>query len=705
MIGRFRTHVLMLSIAAAAILTATAPAWATLDVDGTPWTLEYDGVGLPTGGSGNFDNIAMNSSQYNSNDKFTVGDQFPGWLTANGNPGGTFGKPYPYAGLNRASGWTFEWKSASIAGTQVLSNVHEINDSDSMLRIDYGANQITLRDGYPGSGGGGMTSVASVNLAGQAEHTFRLTRQPNSPTVELYIDGNYATPAAQVTPFSYADGFNPALADATNLNSMYLGNSAYENAYDFVRMHGGATPVATPPPPSTAAPWSVGRPITMYHEGASAVTLTPTTAQQAVDGGFNLVWARTVSQLDIAQQYGLRAMWDGPLDADTIMSIRSHPALYSYNLYDEPGSSLFHELGGRVKYMRTIDPAHMTFITLPPTTDTTYLNDYTNVVEPSMIVYDHYNFYTWGDDEQYILNLKLVSDESRQAGVPFMNTVQAAAWDPSMRVPTANELRFLNYTSLAYGAQGMCYWAYNTPNPNSGGLAPVNGSPTSVFTALTTINRQFESIADQVQHLDNIGGFHVGNQPLGAELLPGGSPFTLSGGTTNGLVGLFGRDDELADAIYALVVNFDYASGKSTTLTGPGDLSVYDPVTHQWASMGSNQVLLNLLPGGGVLVGLTSEIPVPGDADRDGDVDLSDLGRLATSYGNSQWMRWQNGDFDWDGDVDLNDLGALATNYGHGQAAAFADFQSLLANVPEPTMAATLLLLPWLAQRPGRRHG
>jgi hypothetical protein len=76
-----------------------------------------------------------------------------------------------------------------------------------------------------------------------------------------------------------------------------------------------------------------------------------------------------------------------------------------------------------------------------------------------------------------------------------------------------------------------------------------------------------------------------------------------------------------------------------------------------------------------------------GDTDFDGDVDLSDLSNLASSYGAPDGAEWALGDFDWDGDVDLNDLSSLASNYGLGEAQAFADFQ-LLTSVP-----ATLLPL------------
>jgi hypothetical protein len=88
-----------------------------------------------------------------------------------------------------------------------------------------------------------------------------------------------------------------------------------------------------------------------------------------------------------------------------------------------------------------------------------------------------------------------------------------------------------------------------------------------------------------------------------------------------------------------------------------------------------------------------------GDADLDGDVDLSDLGTLASNFG-SNGRNWVHGDFDFDGDVDLADLGSVASNYEAGRSQALADFQSM---VPEPaaaSLAATAALLA--ARRPAR---
>jgi hypothetical protein len=58
----------------------------------------------------------------------------------------------------------------------------------------------------------------------------------------------------------------------------------------------------------------------------------------------------------------------------------------------------------------------------------------------------------------------------------------------------------------------------------------------------------------------------------------------------------------------------------------------------------------------------------PGDANGDGVVDLTDLGRLAGNWQQSP-RDWSQGDFNGDQVVDLTDLGILAANWGYGTSA------------------------------------
>ncbi len=96
-----------------------------------------------------------------------------------------------------------------------------------------------------------------------------------------------------------------------------------------------------------------------------------------------------------------------------------------------------------------------------------------------------------------------------------------------------------------------------------------------------------------------------------------------------------------------------------------------------------------------------------GDASLDGQVDITDLGKLATGWQTAGL--WTNGDFNYDGWVDISDLGLLATNWQAGVGAplapgsldgAIASLGLAGANVPEP---GGLALAGMMAAGLGRR--
>jgi hypothetical protein len=78
-----------------------------------------------------------------------------------------------------------------------------------------------------------------------------------------------------------------------------------------------------------------------------------------------------------------------------------------------------------------------------------------------------------------------------------------------------------------------------------------------------------------------------------------------------------------------------------------------------------------------------------GDSDMDGDVDIGDLGNLASNWQSAGG--WTAGDFDYSGSVDVNDLGLLASNWQAGVGSALAPSLAealpslgLPSSVPEP---------------------
>ena len=392
--------------------------------------------------------------------------------------------------------------------------------------------------------------------------------------------------------------------------------------------------------------WTVGTPLVTYWAGpGTSEPLNDATAVQLKKGGWNLAWCRE-DELDVAERHGLRCQIASPLlvpaslqdpkkraALDAFISrVRDRPALYSYFITDEPSASRFAELGKLVAYLREKDPAHLAYINLFPTYaspneqlgtegDTVtayqaYLNQFLKSVRPQLLSYDHYQFATKRDLPDYFLNLAIVRRTALTAGIPFLNIVQAATWTPTMREPNEEEMRYLVYTTLAYGAQGISYYVYYHTN-HKPGIGLPDGTTTPVYDWLKILNHDFVAIASQTRKLRSIGVFNAGMQPPGSVPLPSSSAFRFNHAPANSpfirgqrvqglLLGVFGPDGNSTSPVLALAVNLDYKTSRSVTLQGPSNLDVFDAARGTWKVVGRKSVKLDLAPGGGKLVRIHS---------------------------------------------------------------------------------------------------
>ncbi len=386
--------------------------------------------------------------------------------------------------------------------------------------------------------------------------------------------------------------------------------------------------------------WETGTPIVSYWAGPA---MSDNTAQQMAEGGWNLVWCNE-KELDVVAQHGLRGQLQDSLLApgsledpaqhqkldELIARVRQHPSLYSYFITDEPGATNFPALGKLAGYLRERDPLHLAYINLFPTYASNeqlgnrgakipayeeHLRQYVEVVKPALVSYDHYQFTTNGDSSDYFLNLSLIRQASQDSGLPFLNIVQACTWSPSMRVPAPDEMRFLVYTTLAYGAQGISYYVYCWPG-HIGGIANPDGTPTPIYAALKTLNRDFVAIASQLRLLKSIGVYHAGMLPPGSRPLSADAGFQFdppvsameykSKEPARGmLLGTFGAPSKKGrglKATHAVVVNLDYNTETVVGIQEGGRLEVFNPTTAEWTPAKTKRAELHLAPGGGKLV-------------------------------------------------------------------------------------------------------
>ena len=297
--------------------------------------------------------------------------------------------------------------------------------------------------------------------------------------------------------------------------------------------------------------------------------------------GFNLTSA-PAEGLDAVARHHLRAILTSDLldpktledDAkrakleELIQRVKSHPALEGYHITDEPGAGAFPGLGKLVAFIRERDPAHFAYINLFPTyaneeqlgvsaesaararvgypqnfagvgtSDKTvlryreHLKKYIEIVQPDLLSYDHYHFLKKADGsptdgQQYFLNLALIRLSALEAHKPFLNIIQANTIEKSWRLPNPNELRWLVFTTMAYGGRGISYFTYWGPKAYNGLYQ--DGTRTPLVSDVTVLNQEIANFGPALMKLDSVATYQTAPLPLGSESIPATSPVQILG--------------------------------------------------------------------------------------------------------------------------------------------------------------------------------
>ncbi len=345
---------------------------------------------------------------------------------------------------------------------------------------------------------------------------------------------------------------------------------------------------------------------------------------------YNLTWTPE-SGLDAAERHGLKVMLQDALLTPTSLDdpaqrrklealidrVKDRPALEAYFLVDEPSAGAFPALGRLVAFLRERDRAHLAYINLFPTyanntqlgtpgdTATAYrdhLRLYLEEVRPALISYDHYPFFRGRDGDQYFLNLGMIREASLSAGVPFLNIIQACTIEKSWRLVNADEMRFMVYTTLAYGGRGISYFLYWGPAAY-GGLYQ-DGVRTPLADVVAALNREIESLSPVLMKLESLGVYHSGSLPRGTQAIPESCPVRIENGA-DCVVGLFGAGSRSEDF---MLVNRSYRTETPVRVRVPAEARTceeWDRNTKGWRGVPGWQRTLpwtvTLAPGDGRL--------------------------------------------------------------------------------------------------------
>jgi hypothetical protein len=282
--------------------------------------------------------------------------------------------------------------------------------------------------------------------------------------------------------------------------------------------------------------------------------LSATTVKQIADAGFNVIFppcsgamdtAGNRALLDLAHREGLKVLVSDarlstlPISSETAAAVArdyaSHPALYGYFITDEPSAKGFAPLAASVKALRRADPHHLAYINLFPNYASEvqlgansyeeYVDRFLKQVRPRLLSYDHYALMKGGERVAMWSNLEVIREKAMAANTPFAAIVLSTPHN-DYRDPTEADLRFEAWQALAYGARGLLYFTYWTPDDLvagfRNGIIEKDGTPTAHYAQVQRVNREIAPVGEFLSRMVSMGVFHSDSRVPGTlSLWPG----------------------------------------------------------------------------------------------------------------------------------------------------------------------------------------
>jgi hypothetical protein len=234
-------------------------------------------------------------------------------------------------------------------------------------------------------------------------------------------------------------------------------------------------------------------------------------------GVFNANTTNTVQkQLALCQKYGLKAVVSmAGLPPERLPGGRT---CWGYFVADEPGPAAFPSLRKTLDSIHAAKPGKMGFINLLPDyapawafggkTYAGHVEQFISEVHPDILSMDYYPHFKPDADgrDGYCGNLEVMRQESLKAGIPFWNFFNTMPFGDHSD-PTEAQLRWQVFMSLAYGAKGILYFCYWTPQspefPKGGAILRADGTKTHHYEEAKRINAVVRNYGPTLMQLTN----------------------------------------------------------------------------------------------------------------------------------------------------------------------------------------------------------
>ena len=280
-------------------------------------------------------------------------------------------------------------------------------------------------------------------------------------------------------------------------------------------------------------------------------------------------------------------------------------------LRDEPNSSFFPELAKVAAHIHELDPGKWAYINLFPnyanagqlgtSSYEEYVEKFIAICKPTVLSYDNYSLMDDGSlRDGYWANLDSMRNASVKHKLPFWNIILSVAHF-NYREPTAADLRFQVYTTLAYGGKGIAYFCYFAPQVGNYRGAPIDqfGNKTQSWQWMQNVNLQVARLAPTLLQLTSDEVYHFGDVPSGGHA-PSEKSLVKGSGDADFMCGDFTHTD---GSRYILMVNKNVTKSRVCApqfRTSPKALQKVSPFTGALVAFEGEQVWS--APGAGVLL-------------------------------------------------------------------------------------------------------
>ena len=222
---------------------------------------------------------------------------------------------------------------------------------------------------------------------------------------------------------------------------------------------------------------------------------------------------------------------------ELVRQVGDHPAALGYFLLDEPNASMLDNLARACRILREVAPGKLPYVNMFAMTASrkrfvpigyeAYIRSAAEVLRLPYISYDMYAVVNGEILDPFYTNLEIVRRLSLETKTPFWNTILSNAHFQHME-PTDATVHLQAYASLAYGARGIAWLSYLTPDVGDfqaffrlGALDPF-GHPTPTWGMLQRMNHELQALAPVLLKLRSTGVYHYPDVP------PQGKPMAES---------------------------------------------------------------------------------------------------------------------------------------------------------------------------------